>query len=203
MNFEYRRHGLKNGNNISKEGLEAAEALGIELGRSRDYDVVVGGNESRTWQTLASFLLGLANYQHGQRALPPVANFGDGTLFKSWLDRGLADAVKKTGSNIRGLAAILTPEEFMAAAQNALQGVMNVAAQVSNGSVVIGFGHSPIIELAAIGAGIKLEDVPPLAELEGLEFEVADATVTVKPLKKASHKIAASSDVKIKYAPTL
>jgi hypothetical protein len=177
--FDYLRHGKKDGGNISAEGLAEAVAAGLEC--PVKYHYAVGGNESRTWQTLCAFIVGALQ---SMRLLTPIAKFGDSTLFNSWLARGLAFAAQNLGSFIKGLHSILPEPEFQAASADALAGVLDVFQQMEDNTTCIGFGHSPIIELAAIGSGMKLEDVPALKELEGLRFiQHDDGTITVASLQ--------------------
>jgi len=176
--IDYLRHSYKDGNNISAQGLTAATQAGREC--FIQYEYAVGGNESRTWQTLCAFFMG---YCHSVTLLTPIAAFGDSSLFKGWLDRGFGDAVKQTGSNINGIHRILPKNEFEEACANALDGVREVFRQMNYGTACLAFGHSPIIELAVIGAGMKLEDVPSLKELEGLRFtQHDDGEITVEIL---------------------
>ncbi len=188
---DYYRHGPKDGSFISEEGMRKTQDLARNLQglRLRDggngfrpsISHIVAGTLARTWQTAAAFLAAY-NSIASIIVLPAIPEFGDSDLFQSWLDRDFREAVAKHGTNLAALRSILTQEEFEGAKKTALAGVMKVFSAMKEGNQAIAFGHSPIIELAALAAveSSSITTDPDverfangeiqLAELKGIRF---------------------------------
>lgn len=174
------RHGKKDGKMISAEGLKEAMELGRTL--NRDVNCVVAGLLPRTWQTASAVLGGyMTQGKAPVRALTAIEEFGTDELFNSWIEKGFRAAVQKTGSNLEGVRGILSEQDFAEVKETARAGIYEVFHQMFDDELCVGFGHSPIIELAAEHYSLFGQN---LQELQGVIFTLDNGgDITAKPMK--------------------
>jgi len=82
----------------------------------------------------------------------PLEELGNEARFKDWVDRGLMEACRKTGSNLLGLKATLSSDEFTELVK-ACQSDLVFAFGDMTFDYAVGVLHTPMIELLAESYG--------------------------------------------------
>ena len=178
-----RRHSIRDGQNdqITPEGIALAVAEGK---KDKETNVVAFGPAYRTLMTIVAFLSGLARQV---RILPPVFGLGDNDLFNVVATPEFRAAVKAGNSFFNAALMVHGREKVRVWAQQSLEGLKSIFAQLEDGDVCTAVFHTPSIEWAAwliLEQNMGIEDMPnhlkSLNEMDGLVFlQLDNGTIVV------------------------
>lgn len=172
-----RRHSKKDAqDNISPEGLNWAEREGTRMADQK-YDFAFHGPLVPTRQTLDAFFRG----HGGNPAIgDPINDLGDAEMFNTLVNDAFRTAIKKGYTNL-GATFEAHAENIVAAWKlKAYEAVRKMFSRMREGSMGIGFFHSPTLELAVdFCGGPHPFDWSRLAELEGFVFTYDELDVVV------------------------
>ncbi|MFH1900181.1 MAG: histidine phosphatase family protein [Patescibacteria group bacterium] len=177
----YWRHSDKKGEVISQEGLDAAQIKAQDTLKKYSISHVFAGALVRTWQTLCAIMgsLGIIAKVH-----EIVTEIGDNDQFQNWKNAGA-----KFGSGTSNLNAArqLPKSIFQQVCKNALEGVEKMFATMNELETGLIVGHSPVIEMAALAAGLDLN----ATQLETNEYIIFEK-MSEDPFNDKSGQIIAS-----------
>ncbi len=186
----YFRHSLKAADgNLSPEGIELAYEEG-KFWKVKDFAVFFHGDLPRTAETREHFVTGWS--EDGNRppesysCVGPIKGVGSDQMFGAMLTPAMKDAVKGGMTNIGALVQTHVNtnafEGWKAVAHAALKAMFDLLEAGQTGAA---FGHSPIIELVALGCrpmpgdGLVVNSSTQLKEMDCITFEQAeDGTIT-------------------------
>lgn len=147
------RHSIKDGldNSIGPKGIALAEEFGNWLEDEwacgeTNFTKVFCGPLPRTSQTALAFFAGLHDYA---KPMPVIQKFGDDDLFKIMANDAFRSSVKSGKKNFEALLSAHPVAQVQAWSLDAFTGIKECFDQMEEDELAIGFGHSPIIELAA------------------------------------------------------
>jgi broad specificity phosphatase PhoE len=145
---ELRRHTASDGDVLTREGIEAAVAVGARL--EGDYDLLVSSGAQRATQTLACFLAGLG------RAVPGGVVVDD--RFRSSVEDRWFAAYKRAGAG--DIEALRTVDASLVEEESALfsKALEDILGQLPDGGRALIVGHSPMHEAAIYGLTGEMVD---------------------------------------------
>ncbi|MFA6553862.1 MAG: hypothetical protein WCT27_05570 [Patescibacteria group bacterium] len=149
---------------IGTTGRACIQAIELPYDIKQQRIDLFGSGVCRTHQELTALIL--VNELDGE-AHDPLLNMGNDTMFNAWMAAGLKDAVKETGSNIRGLEKVLGPEAFKQACEACADDIRK-AISVMTYDYSLGVFHTPTIEMAA--HALSMDYPATLAEDKGIVF---------------------------------
>lgn len=170
------RHSIKDGENISPEGMGMARQLGVQVNGEGLFTIshLFGGPLSRCWQTATAFVGGYAEYglQASIATHPPMLGLGDEGMFKEIVNDEFREMVKGGASNLDALLSVHLDRRdcLIEGAMSAVEEMFSL--MVEEGEVhAAGFFHSPFIELVAFHVlGTLHKGFNRLSELDGIQL---------------------------------
>ncbi len=168
--IDWRRHGKKAGDFISAEGLDLARREGEIAfgGNSFYYDKLFHGPLVRTAQTSLAFCESQAD---APRTMPIVMEIGNPKTLGDMVNDEFKKAQAEGLSNLECLKRAHDTYRVMDFGSEALAALTGMFEAMDDHDDAIAFGHSPVIELAAMGFDELPEGWDKLDELDGLTFE--------------------------------
>ena len=172
------RHGIKGG--LGEYGQEIGPNFLNEASRMvvTNLDVIkwlqrfngldlFGSAIARSWQELLQICSVLSYHRMRCQTHDPLPNLGNDAMFRDWANRGLAQKMEETGSEVNGLRGILEDADFR---NTCAQASLEIGRGLNHMQYdyAVGVFHSPTIQLAALGLGYKFDG--NLACNDGLIF---------------------------------
>ena len=202
--LHYRRHSIKDGTVKDTIGLKGLKLARHEGGLLHDAGFPIHrlfhGPLVRTAQTALAFCQGLCGILPD--VMPVVLEIGTDELFREMATEQFRVAVKAGMSNFYALQAAHPEDKIVQWMDHSQKGVQSMFDQMEDGETAIAFGHSPVIELAALAYDAGEQPVEKivtgwdnLSDLEGLIFEGAFLEGQ-KGLIAVTRKISVAKDAK-------